>query len=74
MKTWCNLGLSVTPKAHIFEYHAIESMQDINSLGDNIEYFIDLSHQDITHQDRHTQGLRDYKEKHKYKHKAEHKE
>ena len=35
MDTWNKLGLSVTPKEHIFEDHAIESTQAINSLGDN---------------------------------------
>ena len=29
MKTWSKIGLSVTPKAHIFEDHAIESMQAV---------------------------------------------
>ena len=42
MKTWHKLGLSVTPKAHIFEYHAIESMQALNGMGDKTEDFIEL--------------------------------
>ena len=45
MKTWRKIGLSVTPKAHIFEDHAIESMQAINGLGVTTEDFIELSHQ-----------------------------
>ena len=63
-KTWRNLGLSVTPKAHNFEYHEIESMQDINGLGYTTKDFIELYHQYGACQDIHSQGLREYKQKH----------
>ena len=72
MKTWRKLGLSVTQKAHIFEDHAIESMQALNGLGDKTKYFIELSHQYVAPQDRCKQGLRYYKKKHESQHKAEH--
>ena len=52
------LGLSVSPKTHSFEYHAIESIQDLNGLGDKTEYFIELSHQDGVCHDRRTQDFR----------------
>ena len=65
MKTWRKIGLSFTPKAHIFEDHAIESMQDLNGLVDNTEDFIKLSHHDGARQDIRTQGLREYNQKHK---------
>ena len=71
-KTWGNLGISVTPKAHIFEDHVIDSMQALNSLGYNTECFIEFSHQYVAHQDRQTQGLRDYKQNHESQHNAEH--
>ena len=72
MKTCHKLGLSVTIKAHIFEDHAIEPMQDLNGLGDNTEDFIELSHKDGACQDGCTKGLRYYNQKHGSQHKAEH--
>ena len=42
MKTWRNIGISVTPKAHTFEDHTIESMQALNGMGDKTEYFIEF--------------------------------
>ena len=60
MNTWNKLGLIVTPKAHIFKEHNIESMQDLNGMCDKTEYFIDLYHQDIACKDRRTQGIKDY--------------
>ena len=35
-------------------------------MGDKTKYFIELYHQDGACQDRLTQGLRDYNQKHKY--------
>ena len=72
MKTWRKLGLSVTPKSNIFEYHAIESMQALNIIVNKTKYFIELSHQDGARQDRRTQGLMYYNKKHDPQHKAEH--
>ena len=39
MKTQINIVISFTPKAHIFEDHVIESMQDLNGVGDKNKYF-----------------------------------
>ena len=39
MDTWRKLGLSVTPKAHIFEYHSVDSTQPINGLVDKTKDF-----------------------------------
>ena len=72
MKTWQKLILSVTPKAHIFEDQAIDSMKALNGLGDKTEDFIEFSHQDGACQDIHTQGLREYNHKHESQHKADH--
>ena len=55
----------------MFEYHAIESMWDLNSMGDNTKYFIELYHQDGAYQDICTKGLRDYKQNHESQHKAD---
>ena len=66
------LGLSVTPKPHIFEDHTIDSMQDINGLGDKTEDFIELYQKYGAHQDRLIQFLRGYTQKHESQHKAEH--
>ena len=74
MKTCRKIGLSVTPKEHIFEDHTIEYMQALNGLGDKIKDFIDFSHQDGARQDRHTQGLKDYMQKHESQHKADNQE
>ena len=63
MKTWRKLGLSVIPKEHIFEDHAIESMQALIGMRDNIEDFIELYHKYGACQDRGTQGLIEYKQK-----------
>ena len=71
MKTWQKIGLSVTPKAHIFEEHSIESMQTLNGLGDNTKDFIDFPHQDGACHDRRKQGLRGYNQKHESQHKSE---
>ena len=46
MNTWRKLGLSVTPKSHIFEEHAIEPMQALYGMGDKTKYFIEFSQQD----------------------------
>ena len=54
MKTWHKLGLNVTPKARIFEDHAIEYMQTLSGLGDKTEDFIELYHKDGARQDRYT--------------------
>ena len=54
MNTWRKLGLSVAPKAHIFEDHAIEFMQDFNGLGDKTKDFIELSHKYGASQDIRT--------------------
>ena len=72
MKTWRKLGLSVTPKSHIFEDHEKYSMQAINGLGDKTKYFIELYRQNGAYQYRGKQGLRDYKQKHESQHKTEH--
>ena len=72
MKNYIKLGLSVKPKAHIFEDHAIESMQDLNDLDDKTKYFIELSHQDGAIKDIQTQGLREYKQEHESQHKYVH--
>ena len=61
MKTWRKLGLGVTPETHIFEDHAIESMQNLNGLGDKRTIFIEFFHQYGAYQDRLTQGLMEYK-------------
>ena len=71
MVIWRQLGLIITPKARIFEDHVIDSMQDLNVLGDNTKYFIELSHQYGERQDRRKQGIRYYKQKHQSQHKAE---
>ena len=71
-KTWCNLGLSVTPKAHTFEDHEIEYMQALHGLGDKTKDFIELSHLDAARQDRRKQVLRKYNQKHESQHKVEH--
>ena len=71
-KTWHKLGHSVTPKAHIFEDQAIDSMKALSGLGDKTEDFIEFSHQDGACQDIHTQGLREYNHKHESQHKADH--
>ena len=42
------LGLSVTPKAHIFEDQETYPMQGFNDMGDNTEYSIDMPHQVCT--------------------------
>ena len=47
-------------------------MQALNGLGDNTDYFIELSHQDDSHHDRFTQGIRNYNQKHGFQHNAEH--
>ena len=70
MKTWHKLGLSVTPKEHIFQDHAIEFIQNINGLGDKTKYFIEFSHQDGACHDRCTKRLRDYKQNHESQNKA----
>ena len=66
------LGLSVSLKAHIFEDPAVDSMEALNGLGHKTKDSIELSHQDGARQDRHTQGLRDHKQKYESQHKAEH--
>ena len=71
MKTWRKPGLSVTQKEHIFEDHAIDSMQDLNGVGDMTEDCIELSHQYGARQDRHRQGLRDYNQNNESQHKAD---
>ena len=55
MRTWRNIGLSITPKAHIFEDHTIDPMQALNGLSDKTEDFIELYHQDDARQNRRTQ-------------------
>ena len=70
-KTWHNIIISFKLKAHIIEDHAIESIQDLNGMDDKTKYFIEFPHQDDALQDRRTQGLRNYKQKHEYQHKAE---
>ena len=72
METWRVLGLSVSLKAHIFEDPAVDSMEALNGLGHKTKDSIELSHQDGARQDRHTQGLRDHKQKYESQHKAEH--
>ena len=72
MRTWRELGISVIPKAHIFEYHAIYFMQALNGLGYKTKDFIEFSHQYGTRKDIHTEGLRDYRQKHDYQHNADH--
>ena len=42
METWINLGLSVTPKVHIFEDYAVESTHNLNCMGDKTVGFIEL--------------------------------
>ena len=46
MKTWREFGLGATPKEHIFEDRAIQSMQNLNGIDDNTKYFIKFNHQD----------------------------
>ena len=58
------LVLSVTSKLYIFEDRTVEPTKYLNGLSDNNKDFIELSHQDGAHQERCTQGLRDYKQRH----------
>ena len=44
VETWYKILLSVTPKVHVFEYHAVESMQYLHDICDNIKDFIKLYH------------------------------
>ena len=74
METCRQIWLSVTQKSHIYEDHAIDSMQAINGMGENNEDFIELLHQYDAQQDRWTQALRDYKHKDKTQSEAEHQE
>ena len=74
MRTWRKIVLSITPKAHIFEKHAIDSMLALNVMGDNTKDFIELSDQDGARQVTQKQGLREYKQKHGSQHKTEHQE
>ena len=43
-----NIGISDTQKIYSFEDHELESMQNINSMGNKNKYFIDLYHQDVS--------------------------
>ena len=72
MENWRNIGLSVIQKANIFEYHAIYFIKALNGLGDKTTYFIDSTHKNGALQDRHTQILRDNKQKHESQYKADH--
>ena len=74
METCRQIWLSVTPKSHISEDHAIDSMQAINGMGDNNEDFIELLHQYDAQQDRWTQAPRDHKHKYKAQRKADNQE
>ena len=68
METCHKLEIIVTPKAHIFEDHAVDSMQDLNGLGDKTKYFIEFSHQGSAYKDRHTHSIRYYNQAYKYQH------
>ena len=47
MSKWRELNLSVTPKAHLFEDHAVNQMKNVpGGLGHKTEDFVERNHQD----------------------------
>ena len=64
MSKWRELNLSVTPKAHLFEDHALSQMKNVpGGLGHKTEDFVERNHQDGIRLDRRLHGLTDYEDR-----------
>jgi hypothetical protein len=57
--SWRQLAMSVTPKVHIIEDHAIEQFERLQGFGDFTEDYIEQAHQWGEIEERRTHGLRD---------------
>ena len=64
MAKWRELNLSITPKVHLFEDHAVEQMRNFpRGLGHKTEDFVERNHQDGIRLDRRLHGLADYEDR-----------
>ena len=74
MERWRSIGLSVTPKAHVFEDHAVEKMNDYLDFGglfDMLEDFVELSHQEGARLQHQFRSMPNFEQKHNAIHRAE---
>ena len=74
MNRWRSMGLSVTPKAHVLESHAVHCLKSsipYGGLSEMLEDFVELSHQEDARLERQFQSIPNYERKHAAMHRAE---
>ena len=64
MKHWRHLELSIMPKVHSFEDHAIGQMQCFGGIADKSEDFVEQSHQDGKREHRRTGRICNFRKRH----------
>jgi len=73
MEAWREMGFSVTPKAHVFETHAIKQMRTyVGGLGEKLEDWLEHHHQIGHRLEQRFRGMKDRRARCHARRRAEH--